>query len=267
MRRRGVRDRASPCSSVQETEAPLLPRIPSRTVAHRLTAPAPNSQQRLPPSPRVRTLPVAQPRLEGRMIKLYGIPRSRAIRPLWMLEELGVPYDNIKVSFVNETRTPEFLRLKPNGHIPVLQDDRRTLWESLAINLYLARKHDNGLWPKTLEDEGRTFQWSFWTMTELEEPVLTAVTHRWSLPPEERDPKKAEDAAERFKTPLRVLDGAIVGRPYLLGNAFTVADLNVASVMSSAPLAGLDLSSAPNALGWLARCTERPAFARVVQKV
>jgi len=73
------------------------------------------------------------------MIKLYGIPRSRTIRPLWMLEELGLPYDNVKVSFVNETRTPEFLRLNPNGHIPVLQDGSLTLWESLAINLYLAR--------------------------------------------------------------------------------------------------------------------------------
>ena len=96
--------------------------------------------------------------------------------------------------------------------------------------------------------------------------MITSVMHRWSLPPEQRDPKKAEDAAERFKTPLRVLDGALAGRQYLLGNAFTVADLNVASVMSSAPLAGLDLSSATNALGWLVRCTERPAFARVLQK-
>jgi len=201
------------------------------------------------------------------MIKLYGIPLSRAIRPLWMLEELGVPYDNIKVSFVNETRTPEFLRLNPNGHIPVLQDGSLTLWESLAINLYLARKHDKGLWPKTVEDEGRAFQWSLWAMTELEEPVLTALIHRGSFAPEQRDPKKAEDAAERFKTPLRVLDGALDGRQYLVGNAFSVADLNVASVMSSAPLAGLDLSSAPNALAWLVRCTERPAFARVLGKI
>src|SRR5262252_6088229 len=63
------------------------------------------------------------------MIKLYGIPGSRAMRPLWMLEELGVPYENVKVSFVNETRTPAFLKLNPNGHIPVLQDGDLTLWE------------------------------------------------------------------------------------------------------------------------------------------
>jgi len=88
------------------------------------------------------------------MIKLYGIPRSRTIRPLWMLEELGLPYENVKVSFVNETRTPAFLNLNPNGRIPVLQDGNLTLWESMAINLYLARRYDKGLWPKGVEDEG-----------------------------------------------------------------------------------------------------------------
>ena len=205
------------------------------------------------------------------MIKLYGIPRSRTIRPLWMLEELGLPYENVKVSFVNETRTPAFLNLNPNGHIPVLQDGNLTLWESMAINLYLARRYDKGLWPKGVEDEGRAFQWSVWAMTELEEPVLTAVMHRSalasSLPAEQRDPKKADDAAERFKTPLGVLNGALAGKAYLLGDAFTVADLNVASVISSAPLGGLDLGSAPDVLAWVVRCTRRPAFAHVLQLV
>jgi glutathione S-transferase len=199
------------------------------------------------------------------MIKLYGIPRSRTMRPLWMLEELGVPYENVKVSFVNDSRKPEFLKLNPNGHIPVLQDGDLTLFESLAINLYLARKYDKGLWPKRIEDEGRAFQWSVWAMTELEEPLLTALLHRAFFPPEQRDAKKADDAAERFKTPLAVLNGALAGRECLIGNAFTVADLNVASVLSWAPLAGLDLGGAPNAQGWLGRCTARPAFGRVQQ--
>jgi glutathione S-transferase len=201
------------------------------------------------------------------MIKLYGIARSRTMRPLWMLEELGLPYENVKVSFVNETRTPAFLKLNPNGHIPVLQDGDLTLWESMAINLYLARRYDKGLWPKRVEDEGRAFQWSLWAMTELEEPVLTAVMHRMSLPADQRDPKRAADAAERFKTPLGVLNGALAGKAYLLGDAFTVADLNVASVISSAPLGGLDLGSAPDVLAWVVRCTGRPAFARVLQLV
>jgi glutathione S-transferase len=199
------------------------------------------------------------------MIKLHGIPRSRTMRPLWMLEELGVPYESVKVSFIEESRKPEFLKLNPNGHIPVLQDGDVVLWESLAINLYLARKYDKGLWPKTVEGEGRAYQWSLWAMTELEEPVLTTLLHRMFFPPEQRDSKKADDAAQRFETPLGVLDGALAGRPYLLGDAFSVADLNVSSVLSWAPLAGLDLSRAKNVQGWFGRCTDRPAFARVQQ--
>jgi glutathione S-transferase len=199
------------------------------------------------------------------MIKLYGVPRSRAMRPLWMLEELGVPYENVKVSFLGDSRKPEFLRLNPNGHIPVLQDGDFVLWESMAINLYLARKYDKGLWPRTPEDEGRAYQWSVWAMTELEEPVLTVLLNRMFLPEAQRDAKKADDAAERFKTPLGVLERGLAGKPHLLGGPFTVADLNVASVISWAPLAGLDLGAAPNAQGWLGRCTGRPAFARVQQ--
>ena len=201
------------------------------------------------------------------MIKLYGIPRSRAMRPLWMLEELGLPYEQVKVSFAGDTRKPEFLRLNPNGHIPVLQDGDLVLWESLAINLYLARKYDKGLWPKRVEDEGRAFQWSLWSMTELEEPLLTTLLHRMFYPEDQRDPKKAADAAERFKQPLGVVDGALAGRDYLLGSAFTVADLNVAAVMSWAPLGGLELGSARNVTSWVGRCTDRPAYARVMQQM
>ena len=200
------------------------------------------------------------------MLKLYGVPRSRAMRSLWMLEELGVPYENVKVDFVTGTKDADFKKqLNPNGHIPVLQDGDLVLWESLAINLYLARKYDKGLWPKTVEDEGRAYQWTVWAMTEAEEPLLTALVHRTFLPPEERSAKKADDAAERFKKPLGVLDGALAGRDYLLGSAFSVADLNVASVLSWASLAQLDVSAASNATAWLDRCTSRPALARAMK--
>jgi len=201
------------------------------------------------------------------MIKLYGVPRSRTMRVLWMLEELGVPFENEPVSFTGGSRTPEFLRLNPNGHIPVLQDGEVVLWESLAINLYLARKYDKGLWPRTPEDEGRAFQWSLWAMTELEEPVITTLVHRRLLPEGERDAAKLAAAVARFPQPLGVLDGALAGRQYLLGDAFGVADLNVAAVVGWAPLAGLELDGAPNVQGWLQRCTSRPAFARLQQKL
>ncbi len=200
------------------------------------------------------------------MITLYGVPRSRTARPLWMLEELQIPYENAPVSFIEESRKPDYLRLNPNGHIPTLQDGDLTIWESLAINLYLARKYDRGLWPKTIEGEAKAFQWSIWAMTELEEPMLTALLNRTFLPEDQRDEAKAADAAERFKGPLKVLDGQLT-TPYLAGSDFTVADLNVASVLSWAPLGRLDLSIAPKAQAWLGRCTARPGYARFLSKM
>jgi glutathione S-transferase len=106
----------------------------------------------------------------------------------------------------------------PNGRIPVLQDGDVTLFESLAINLYLARKYGPALWPKSVADEGRAYQayqWSIWAMTELEEPIITALMHRAFLPADQRVPAKADEAAERFKKPLAVLDGALAGQQCL----------------------------------------------------
>jgi len=200
------------------------------------------------------------------MIKLYGIPRSRTARALWMLEELQVPYELVPVNFIGEARRPEYLKINPNGHIPALQDGDLTLFESLAINLYLARKYDKGLWPKTVEGEAKAYQWSIWAMTELEEPLLTVLLNRAFLPEEQRDAKKADDAAERFKTPLNVLEGQLTG-DHLAGRDFTVADLNVASVLSWVTLVGLDLAAAPKAQAWLGRCTARPGYARFLAKM
>ena len=114
------------------------------------------------------------------MIKLYGVPRSRAMRCLWMLEELG---DGLLHRRDATARLPG---INPNGHIPALDDDGVILWESMAINLYLARKYNTGLWPRTLADEGRAFQWSLWVMTEAEEPVITALLHRRVFPEAQR---------------------------------------------------------------------------------
>src|SRR5438477_335712 len=105
-------------------------------------------------------------------LKIYGIPRSRAFRILWMAKELGLDYENVPINFANGgTRTPEYLRINPNGHVPAIDDDGVILWESMAINLYLAKKHAAGsLYPARPEGEARAWQWSFWGMTEVERP-------------------------------------------------------------------------------------------------
>ena len=194
------------------------------------------------------------------MIKIYGIPGSRAFRVLWALRELGLEFENVPTSFIGDTRTAEFLKLNPNGHIPVLVDGTTVLWESLAINLYLARQYGAGtLWPASVADEGRTFQWSFWAMTEVEAPLLQALMHRRVLPKDQRDESVAAAAEAKLAAPFGVIDGALRGREYLLGGGFTIADLNVAAVLQWANGASIDLTRWPQLAGWLKRCTDRPA--------
>lgn len=195
------------------------------------------------------------------MLKIYGIPRSRAFRTLWMAKELGLEYENVPIDMgKGETRTPEFLAINPNGHIPAIDDDGFVLWESMAINLYLAKKHARGsLYPILFEDEARTWQWSFWGMTEIERPVLTAMFHRAILPEDKRDPALADQCERELGRPLMVLDQAVANQPYLLGEHFTVADLNVASILSWARPARIDFSHVPKAAAWTKRCAERPA--------
>jgi glutathione S-transferase len=205
------------------------------------------------------------------MLKIYGIPRSRAFRTLWMAKELGLEYENIAINPMGggETRTHEFLAINPNGHVPAIDDDGFVLWESMAINLYLAKKHSRGsLYPIRFEDEAKTWQWSFWGMTEIERPVLTALFHRAILPEDQRDAALAERCEKEMGRPLMVLDSACAASPYLLGEHFTVADLNVASILSWARPARIDLSHVPKLADWLKRCAERPAAseARALQR-
>jgi glutathione S-transferase len=193
-------------------------------------------------------------------LKIYGVARSRAFRVLWMAKELGLDYEHVKVDFATgETRTPAHLALNPNGHVPVIEDDGVILWESMAINLYLAKKYGAGrLYPTRLEDEARAWQWSFWGMTEIERPVLTALMNRAVFSEEKRDAAAADAAEKSLAQPLQVLDGVFGRSANLLGENFTVADLNVASILAWARPAQIDMSAVPKVAEWLKNCAERP---------
>ena len=194
-------------------------------------------------------------------LKIYGVARSRASRVLWMAKELGLDYEHVKVDFATgQTRTPAHLALNPNGHVPVIDDDGLILWESMAINLYLAKKYGaGGLYPSRLEDEARAWQWSFWGVTEVERPVLTAMMNRAIYPESQRDLAAADAAEKTLAQPLGVLDGVLARTAYLLGDHFTVADLNLASILAWARPARIDLSPFPKVAEWLKNCAERPA--------
>jgi glutathione S-transferase len=191
-------------------------------------------------------------------LKIYGYPQSRAVRTLWMAEELGVPYELIRTTTADGgTRTASYLQVNPAGHIPAIDDGGLKLSESMAINLYLAKKHGK-LYPAAAAGEAKAWQWSFWVMAELDAPIVRWISHSMLLPMEARDVAVAREAREAMEWPLQVLDGAVAVQPYLADpNAFTVADLNVASVLYR--LLFVDLAGKPHLDAWLKRCWGRPA--------
>jgi glutathione S-transferase len=196
-------------------------------------------------------------------MKFYGSSKSRAARSLWALEEVGAKYEHDTMPNT-QAKTPDHLKRNPNGHIPVLEDDGHYIWESMAINLYVAEKYGkNGLWPADVFGHAAAYQWSFWGMTEVEPHLLTMLMHKMLLPADQRDEKAAQKAADAIKAPLKVLDDALQGKEYLLGNTFTIADLNAASVLAWAPMMRLDLSATPTAQAWLQKCLGREANAKV----
>ncbi|HZN30008.1 MAG TPA: glutathione S-transferase family protein [Xanthobacteraceae bacterium] len=192
-------------------------------------------------------------------LRIYGIARTRAFRALWIANELGLDYEHVPVEIGQAgARQPDYLAINPNGRLPAIDDGGFILWESLAITLYLAKKHSTGrLYPATLEGEAKAWQWSLWAVQEVDRGCNIWSLHAVRLPPEERDPQRLAEALKVLDAPFRVLEGALADRPYLLGDDFTVADLNVAAVVSRA--IDMDLSATPRLGAWLKRCLERPA--------
>jgi glutathione S-transferase len=192
-------------------------------------------------------------------LRIFGIARTRAFRALWIAKELGLDYEHIPVVIgLSGARQPEYLAINPNGRLPAIDDDGFVLWESLAITLYLSKKHSTGrLYPGSLTGEAETWKWSLWAVQEVDRGVNIWSLHAVRLPPAERDAEKRAEALKVIDAPFRVLDGALNDRPYLLGEDFTVADLNVAAVISRA--IDMELGATPNLAGWIRRCLDRPA--------
>ncbi len=192
-------------------------------------------------------------------LRIYGIARTRAVRALWIAKELGLDYEHVPIEIGEAgARTAAYLAGNPNGRLPAIDDDGFVLWESLAITLYLAKKHSTGkLYPADLRAEAKTWQWSLWALNEVDRGVNIWSLHAVRLPPEDRDRQKLAEALKVIAKPFAVLDGELGKRAFLIGDDFTVADLNVAAVISRA--IDMDLSATPHLGAWLHRCLERPA--------
>ena len=177
-----------------------------------------------------------------------------------MLRELGVAFEHVPTGFQDGgTRTPDFLALNPNGRVPALIDDGQVFVESLSINLYLASRYGGPFAPSGVTETALATQWSFWAVTEVEKPLLFAAANLLLFPEDGRRPDQAALALKKLDRPFKVLDAHLRDRAWLIGDRFTVADLNVAALMSLVPIAGVPIEGYPALAEWLTRCLDRPA--------
>lgn len=211
------------------------------------------------------------------MLTIHGVARSRASRIIWLCHELGLPFlhrpviqayrlaDAGAAGAPTNTRSPDFLALSPAGAVPVLQDGDLTLSESMACTLYLARKHGGPLGPQDDNEDALMMQWSFYAATSIEPDALTILfLHNRGTLQSAEDTGLVAEAATRLIRPLKVVEQQLATQGHLVGDRFTVADLNMAEVLRYAQGHDDLMSQFPATRDWLTACQQRQGFVQMV---
>lgn len=211
------------------------------------------------------------------MLTIYGAYRSRATRNLWLAGELDLPFTHVPVLQAKRldnplapdapinTLSPAFLAINPMGTIPSIEDDGIIVHESLAINLYLAKKYGGALGPQDLAEEAAMMQWALFAATEIEANALKISFASLGEPTEEAK-ATIEVAARSLKRPFDVLEQHLNGKTYMIGERFTVADINMAEIVRYAQPHAPLFDERPALKAWLERVQARPAFKAMWEK-
>ena len=203
------------------------------------------------------------------MLKVYGFSRvnkfargkTRDLRVLWALEEMGLPYEIVGMDHPNhDLDSDEFRAMNPFGQIPVIDDDGVVVTESGAILLYLARKSGK-LMPRDLAGEAQVLRWSVAALNTIEVPVLTL----WFVGMSGGKGTKPHEALEKWSD-MRVkqLDGWLANRTFVATDEFTVADILLTHVLSAGSTDPGLLKPYEHVRAYLKRCMDRPAWKRTL---
>lgn len=198
----------------------------------------------------------------------YYAPMSSSARVHWALEELGVSYEKKKLDLAGgDQKKPEYLALNPNGKVPLLVDDGLPIYESLAILLHLGERYgvDKGLFPAATMARAECFRWMCWgsvSVVECASRILRNTSERF--PEAERNAAAAASARQEMQGYLAIVDQALEGKEYLMGGAFSFADLAIAAYMPFLARIGVDSNPFKNVVAWSGRCMQRPALARAM---
>lgn len=202
-------------------------------------------------------------------MKLYSSPGSpNALRSRAVLHQLGLDAEIITINIGNgENRTPDYLKLNPNGKVPTLLDGEVVIWESRAINAYLAsRKPDAGLYPDDPKSRAMIDQWSYWQAIHLG-PAMQRVNF-------ERVQKKGFGRGEPDETSvtgelktvaelLPILDAALGGQQWIAGG-LSIADFALASTFMLRKSAKLGVEAHANVSGWIERLEATPGWQKAI---
>jgi glutathione S-transferase len=196
-------------------------------------------------------------------ITYYYAPMSTAVRTTWAIEELGVPCERVKLDITKkETKTAAFLKLNPNGVVPLLVVDGTPIFESTAILIYLGETYgvDKGLYPPAGLKRAETLKWVVWANVGFLDPLSRWAHNTASyIPAEQHNAKAAEAAKKDLEAAFQVLEAALAGKSYLVDDRFSLADLAASSYLGWLQHMGFDYSSHKNLKAWGDRCLGRPA--------
>ena len=195
-------------------------------------------------------------------MRVYHRQRAgRPLRTIWMLEEVGEPYE-LTVIDREEGKAPEHLARHPLGRVPVLEDDEGCLFESAAICMQIGDLNpDSGLMPELgTHERGLVYQWAVYAPAELEPPLFES----WMQA--EKDAGRAAAARTRFDAAAAVVLGALEGKEHLVGDALTVADVMVGTAILFTTRAGFADELPQPLKDYTARLAERPAFGRALER-
>lgn len=200
------------------------------------------------------------------MITVHHARRARSVRLIWVLEELGVPYEALPLEFNRDSlHSPGYVKLHPLGQVPVLIDGDITMIESGAIVEYLLQRYANGRlqlpasasWAQRAE----YLQWFHFGEATLAKQLSEIVRNRFGHEPE-RVPASLEIGRRRFHEALLVIERALAGKSYICGEQFTAADIMVSYPITMGKIVSELPPGVDNALAYMNRLKQRPAYAK-----
>lgn len=202
------------------------------------------------------------------MLKVYHAPNTRSLRVLWLLEELGAPYEKETVEFSPSfLQSPQFLAVNPLGKLPAIDDDGLILNESGAIVQYILAKHAGSHLEPQLGTPayGKYLQWLHFAEATVMPPISQIIQHSFRKPEAERLPAVVEDAKATLAKLLSIINKELAQKPYICGDEFTAADIMLGYDLNLCKLIRVSLDDYPHLKAYFDRLTARPGFKKATE--